>query len=94
MSGVRDLFFDEFYSQLDRVVCEIKGRNEQQVNPPLLASEHTERWTKYVHDPKNRSETLISVDGGVQVSDFAYGDFVASGRALNQIVYMYSMMLC
>lgn len=81
MSGVRDLFFDEFYSELERVVGEIRNRDEKQPEAPLLAKEVARRWIYYSSNSEDRSETLISVDGGVQISDFAYGDFVVAGRA-------------
>ncbi len=81
MSGVRDLFFDEFYSELDRVAGEIAAREKEEPRYSVLAGEVRDHWVEYVGDG-DREETLISVDGGIQQSDFAYGDFVAAGRAI------------
>ena len=82
MSGVRDLFFDEFYSELERVAGEIAARNEEDSKRSILAEEVKARWMHYAGDSEDRDGTLISVDGGIQQSDFAYGDFVAAGRAI------------
>ncbi len=82
MSGVRDLFFDEFYSELERVAGEIAARDEEEPKQSILADEVKARWVSYAGDSDDREGTLISVDGGIQQSDFAYGDFVAAGRAI------------
>ncbi len=81
MSGVRDLFFDEFYSELERVAGEIAVRKDEDQKPSILADEVKARWITYAGDDE-REAALISVDGGIQQSDFAYGDFVAAGRAI------------
>jgi len=81
LSRVRDLFFDEFYEELERVAGEIGALEEETEAAPLLAPDVQGIWRQYAHDPKDRSEALISVDGGVQLSNFAYGDFVTVGRA-------------
>jgi len=81
LSQVRDLFFDEFYTELERVVASITRREEDLKTPPLLGDEVRRRWRPYLPDPDVRDEVLVSVDGGVQMSNFAYGDFVAVGRA-------------
>jgi len=82
LSGVRDLFFDEFYSELERVAGEIAARDEEEPKQSILADEVRDKWVPYTHDSEDREGTLISVDGGIQQSDFAYGDFVAAGRAI------------
>ena len=82
MSGVRDLFFDEFYSELQRVAGEVAARDEEDSKQSILADEVKAKWVPYTHDSEERKGTLISVDGGIQQSDFAYGDFVAAGRAI------------
>jgi len=82
LSGVRDLFFDEFYSELERVAGEIAARDEEEPKQSILADEVKARWVSYAGDSDDREGTLISVDGGIQQSDFAYGDFVAAGRAI------------
>ena len=82
MSGVKDLFFDEFYSELERVAGEIAAREEEDVKQSILADEVKAKWIPYTGDSEGREGTLISVDGGIQQSDFAYGDFVAAGRAI------------
>jgi len=79
LSAVRDLFFDEFYSELERVAREVAARREDEVRPSILAEELRARWVSYVGDG-GREGTLVSVDGGIQQSDFAYGDSVAAGR--------------
>ncbi len=81
LSQVRDLFFDEFYDELERVVAGVSRRDEDVMAPPLLSDEARRRWRPYLSDSDVRDEVLVSVDGGVQVSNFAYGDFVAVGRA-------------
>ncbi len=80
MSRIRDLFFDEFYDELERVAVGIE-KEERADQPPLLTEEARGRWHAYTPDPGGREGTLISVDGGVQFSSFAYGDFVAVARA-------------
>jgi hypothetical protein len=82
LSGVRDLFFDEFYSELERVAGEIEARDEEDSKRSILADEVKARWVPYASNSYDREGTLISVDGGIQQSDFAYGDFVAAGRAI------------
>ena len=81
MPQVRDLFFDEFYDELERAVAGIQRNEEEAIAPPVLGEEMRRRWRPYLPDPEDRTEALISVDGGVQVSNFAYGNFVAVGRA-------------
>lgn len=80
MSRIRDLFFDEFYDELERVAVGIE-KEERADQPPLLMEEARGRWHAYTPDPGGREGALISVDGGVQFSSFAYGDFVAVARA-------------
>jgi hypothetical protein len=82
MSQVRDLFFDEFYEELERVVAGIEPEEETPREPSILADEVRRRWVPYAPDPEEREEALVSVDGGVQLSRFAYGGFVTVGRAL------------
>jgi hypothetical protein len=82
LSGVRDLFFGDFYSELERVAGEIAARDEDESKPSILSEEVRAKWVPYTHDSDDREGTLISVDGGIQQSDFAYGDFVAAGRAV------------
>jgi hypothetical protein len=81
LSRVRDLFFDEFYEELERVVGDLGTYEEEAEVTPLLAPDVQGIWRQYAHDPKDRSEALISVDGGVQIRNFAYGDFITVGRA-------------
>lgn len=80
MPQVRDLFFDEFYSELERVVASI-SRREEEASVSKLSGEVLGCWNPYLPDAEDRSGVLVSVDGGVQISHFAYGDFVAVGRA-------------
>jgi hypothetical protein len=82
MSRVRDLFFDEFYEELERVVAGIAPPEEEPSEPSILADDVRRCWIPYTPKPEERDEALISVDGGVQLSRFAYGGFVAVGRAL------------
>jgi hypothetical protein len=82
MSQVRDLFFDEFYAELMAVAEGIQASEDEPGPPPALADELLRRWTPHLPDPDNRPDTLISVDGGVQHSQYAYGGFVAVARAL------------
>ncbi len=82
MSQVRDLFFDEFYEELERVAKGIKLEEEKPSEPSILAREVQGCWLHYVPKIGEREEALISVDGGVQLSRFAYGGFVTVGRAL------------
>jgi len=82
LSKTRDLFFDEFYEELERVASGIQEEGEETPTPPVLAEEARRRWHPYAPDPEERGEALVAVDGGVQVSSFAYGGFVAVGRAL------------
>ncbi len=81
MSAVKDLFFDEFYSELERIAGEIAAREKEEPKHSVLADELRGHWVQYSGDGE-RAGTLVSVDGGIQQSDFAYGDFVAAGRAI------------
>jgi hypothetical protein len=80
LARIKDLFFDEFYQELEKVMVDIE-KDSIPLPPPLLRHELTSKWNKYSTDHKKREGALISVDGGVQFSSFAYGDFVAVGRA-------------
>ena len=82
MSQIRDLFFDEFYDELERVTSKITPEDERPSKPSVLSSEVRRCWVPYVPNPDRGKEVLISVDGGVQTSRFAYGDFVVVGRAM------------
>lgn len=79
MPQVRDLFFEEFYEEFERVIRSLKGV-EEGAHLPKLSKEVADRWINYVFKPPENDATLISVDGGVQFSDFAYGGFIATGR--------------
>ncbi|MBQ03432.1 hypothetical protein CL673_01795 [Candidatus Bathyarchaeota archaeon] len=80
MSGVSDLFFDEFYAELETAMEDYVNL-EHDLEPPRLADELADRWHPYIFGDRNPGEVLISVDGGVQISRFAYGGFVAVARA-------------
>jgi hypothetical protein len=82
LSRIRDLFFDEFYDELERVVAGIAPPEEEPSEPSILADDVKRHWIPYAPNPEERDEALISVDGGVQLSRFSYGGFVAVGRAL------------
>ena len=82
MSQVRDLFFDEFYEELESVIKGMEATQDEPGTPPILAEEVERHWNLYRPDPDNREGALVSVDGGVQLSRFAYGGFVTVGRAL------------
>jgi hypothetical protein len=76
---MRDLFFDDFYAELERVAASVTDVSE--IGPNILAEDLNQRWTNYTPCMSDRKEVLVSVDGGVQISDFAYGGFVAVARA-------------
>ena len=82
MSQVRDLFFDEFYQELERAVQELSPDQPDPRSPPLLRDELLKHWNPHDPDTGDRADALISTDGGVQVSRYAYGGFVTVGRAL------------
>jgi hypothetical protein len=81
MSGVRDLFFDEFYAELDTALESYVNNNDDSSEPPRLTDELANRWHPYLPVDRDPSDVLVSVDGGVQISRFAYGGFVAVARA-------------
>ena len=81
MSGVRDLFFDEFYAELETAMEGYENNEDEASEPPRLADELSNRWHPYLPGDRDPSEALISVDGGVQISRFAYGGFIAVARA-------------
>lgn len=64
------------------MASEIAAREKDESKQSILANEVRAKWVSYTHNSENREGTLISVDGGIQQSDFAYGDFVAAGRAV------------
>jgi len=83
MSSIRDLFFDEFFDELNGVAAGVSG--DLVSGPSVLVDDVRRHWVSYVGDAESRDEVLVSVDGGVQVSDFAYGGFVAAARACGVI---------
>ena len=80
LSRVVDLFFEDFYEELERVVQGLRGRAEPR---PLTAVVRLlrRRWRGYMPRPEGFEGVVIAVDGGVQSSTFAYGGFAAVGRA-------------
>lgn len=80
MSQIRDLFFDEFYTELERVAFGL-SQEQTPIEPLLLRGQLEQNWHSYVPDADDRHEALISVDGGVQMSIFAYGDMVVVARS-------------
>jgi hypothetical protein len=81
LAQVRDLFFDEFYEEMEKVIKGIEATQEEPGTPPILADEVERHWNLYQPDPDNREGVFISVDGGVQISNFAYGGLVTVARA-------------
>lgn len=81
MSRVRDIFFDEFYEELERAVSSL--RNEEiRVEPPIEMIEAVRnRWHEYEPAEMPSSLTLVAVDGGVQRSEFSHGWNISVGRA-------------
>jgi hypothetical protein len=82
MSQVRDLFFDEFYDELERVTRDLQADQEEPGALPALSDTLLKHWTPHEADTDDRPHALISVDGGVQQSRYAYGGFIAVARAL------------
>jgi len=81
LSRVRDFFFDDFYGELLQVVSNIKKEPEEALIGSILSDELKKIWRNLPNKNQNLKETLIAVDGGVQTSEFSYGEFVAVGRA-------------
>jgi hypothetical protein len=81
MSGVRDLFFDEFYNELERAIDGYEKNQNDLSGSSYLIKEFRDAWCPYSPVEPNFDEVLISVDGGVQISRFAYGGFIAVARA-------------
>lgn len=81
MSGVRDLFFDEFYNELERAIDDYEKNQNDILKSSYLVKELVDAWCPYSPVEPNFDEILISVDGGVQISRFAYGGFIAVARA-------------
>ena len=82
MSQVRDLFFDEFYDELERVTRDLQADQEEPGALPALYDTFLKHWTPHEADTDDRPHALISVDGGVQQSRYAYGGFIVVARAL------------
>jgi len=82
LSQTRDLFFDEFYSELEDVIQGIQGWEDEPGAPSILAPEARSRWRAHSPNSEDRPDPIISVDGGVQISRFAYGGFVTVARGL------------
>ena len=80
MSGMVDLFFEEFYEELERAVEGLRGRGEAKPLPAVVRMLRR-RWRSYMPRPRGSEGVIIAVDGGVQSSTFAYGGFTAVGRA-------------
>ncbi|MBN1683347.1 DNA double-strand break repair nuclease NurA [Candidatus Bathyarchaeota archaeon] len=81
MSQVKDFFFDEFYAELLQIITYIKNENEKIQKGSILFEDLKNIWDDYKIVAEAPQESLIAVDGGVQISNFAYGEFVAVGRA-------------
>ena len=80
MSRVRDIFFDEFYNELESTKTNFLIEDEV-VKPPILKNVVNQHWIQFIPNIEDREEILISVDGGVQNSELAYGYFISVARA-------------
>ena len=80
MPRMVDLFFEEFYEELERAVEGLKRREEAKPLPAVVRMLRR-RWRSYMPRPRGNEGAVIAVDGGVQSSTFAYGGFTAVGRA-------------
>jgi len=81
MSQVRDIFFEEFYRELERVVAGLRGEELRMEMPLQLVEALRRRWHEYEPSEDLSPLTLIGVDGGVQQSRFSHGWTVSVGRA-------------
>ena len=50
MGGVKDLFFDEFYFELERVAGEIAAREKEEPKHSVLFDELRGHWVQYAGD--------------------------------------------
>jgi len=62
---IRDLFFEDFYGEHERVIKNIK-RRESETHQSKLLREVPEKWIDFVFKLPKDDLTLISVDGVVQ----------------------------
>jgi hypothetical protein len=54
---------------------------DEDVKLPILKNVINQHWIQFIPNIEDREEILISVDGGVQNSELAYGYFISVARA-------------
>lgn len=59
----------------------IKNETDEPTKRSILFEDLKNIWKNFPKVTEIPQESLIAVDGGVQISDFAYGEFVVVGRA-------------
>jgi len=80
MSQTRDIFFSEFFEELERTVIGLKSEDIRIEPPDKVIEAVRRRWHEY-EAVERSSFTLVAVDGGVQRAEFSYGWTVSIGRA-------------
>lgn len=81
MSQMRDIFFDEFYEELERTAGNLTSEDIRIEPPDRVIEALRGRWHEYEPAERPSSFILVAVDGGVQRAEFSYGWTVSIGRA-------------
>jgi len=81
MSQMRDIFFDEFYEELERTISGLRSEDIRIEPPDKVIEALKKRWHEYEPAGRSSSLTLVAVDGGVQRAEFSHGWTVSIGRA-------------
>jgi len=79
--AVRDIFFDDFYSELEHALARLDVDELQSTARLEMKELVAERWHRYSNSSSDSESVLIAVDGGVQKSEFSHGWLVCVGRA-------------
>jgi hypothetical protein len=81
MSQMRDIFFGEFFEELERTALSLKSEDLVIMPPDKVIEAARRRWHEYEPAERSSSFTLVAVDGGVQRAEFSHGWAVSIGRA-------------
>jgi len=78
---MRDIFFDEFYEELEQTVSKLRKEDIGMTAPDKVIDALRQRWHEYKPAERSSLFTLVAVDGGVQRAQYLHGWTVSIGRA-------------
>jgi len=78
---MRDIFFDEFYEELEQTVSNLRSEDIRITPPDRVIEALRQRWHEHGSAKRSSSLTLVAIDGGVQRAQYSHGWTVSIGRA-------------